>query len=246
MSIVKSKLERWAHTPLLPAVALQALYVLATTERLPDAGGEKSGRAGDATQPTLSVVVIGESPVAGVGVSDHRDGLSCKLAGYLATRFACEVRWQAVGLTGATLSRIRRKLVDQLDGKPDVAVVICGVNDSVFFTAEASFGGEVRRIHRALRARGVKHVVYSSVPPVGEFPALPKLMARVVGTRASRLDAQLRAELRALEHASYAPMGDLNAKVNMASDGFHPSHLGYALWASRLSDHIAGTGVRPS
>ena len=49
MSIVKSRFAQraqwWAHTPLLPAVAAQALYLVASAERLPDAGGEKSGRA---------------------------------------------------------------------------------------------------------------------------------------------------------------------------------------------------------
>ncbi|HEX5656897.1 MAG TPA: SGNH/GDSL hydrolase family protein [Polyangiales bacterium] len=219
---------------------MQALYVLASVERLPDAGGEKSGRAGTGDR-TLSIAVVGESPVAGVGVSDHRDGLSCQLAHRLATHYACEVTWQALGLTGATLSRIRRKLVDEVRGTPDVAVVICGVNDSLFLTAESRFGKEVRRTHAALLARGAKHIVFSAVPPVGDFPALPRLMARTIGLRASLLDAQLRHELTTLDHSSYAPMGPLNTGENMASDGFHPSHQGYALWATRLTDHITTT-----
>jgi lysophospholipase L1-like esterase len=234
----------WAYSPLLPVVAAQALYVLATAERLPNAGGEKGGRAGNPAGGTLALAVLGESPVAGVGVSDHRDGLSCKLAQDLATRFACEVSWQAIGLTGATLSRIRRRLVEQVHGTPDVAVIICGVNDSLLFTSASSFVAEVQRTYRALRARGVGHIVFSSVPPVGDFPALPRLMARVIGMRAALLDAQLRDALSALDHASYAPMGALQAAENMASDGFHPSDRGYALWATRLAAHLTSTVPR--
>lgn len=234
----------YAALPLLPTLAVQGAYVAFRAQRLPEAAGLRAGTVG-AGEPHVNLSVIGESTAAGVGVANQVEGLTSRLASDLAMRWECEVRWQTAGRNGATMADLHERLANKLRDPLELVVVLAGVNDTVRLTTRQRFARDVRELYDLLRARGARHVVFSAVPPMVEFPLLPMPLRHVLGLRSSLLDRALRAQLAGLAHASHAPLGPLSTAENMASDGFHPNALGYALWARVLGQHLTSVASLP-
>lgn len=227
----------YAAVPWLPALAAQGAYVALRAQRLPEADGVRSGCVG-AGEGARTLSLLGESTAAGVGVARHTEGLAAQLAGCLAARWSCPVRWQVAGRNGATMAELNRELARELREPLGIVVVACGVNDTVKLTSRRLFARGVRALYRSLRERGAQHVVFCAVPPMSEFPLLPQPLRSLLGLRASLLDQLLRQQVASFAHATHAPNGPLDAAEHMASDGFHPNARGYALWASLLADHL--------
>jgi len=81
---MKQQLVYWAGLllclPLLPFLFLQGRRTRARVRRLPEAPGS-SGQTSAGSDPLL-LVTVGESTVAGVGLSHHREGFT----GWIARR----------------------------------------------------------------------------------------------------------------------------------------------------------------
>jgi len=227
---------------LWPLLLAQGLWTRRRTLRLPEAAGPREGRCGQG--PPLRLLLLGDSSAAGVGVVHQRDALAAQLAEVLAQAAGRSVAWQLVarsGLSSAQAVALMRQATPQI---ADVAVVVLGVNDVV----------EQVSVMRALAARqalaeellgrhGVRHVAFSSVPPMGDFPALPQPLRRVMGADAARHDRALQrwAEARAARRGdvSYLPLGLSLAPAHMAADGFHPGAAGYRVCAEVLGEELA-------
>ena len=228
----------WASLPLLPVLAVQGQRVRDTVSKLPEADGPRQGRTEGAGGAELSVAVLGESTAAGVGAATQALGVASSLANVLAERRGGPVGWQAVGQTGATVDRVQHELVSKLSWPIDVVVVMVGANDTIRMTTEARWAHSVLRLSEELRQRGARSVVFAAVPPVGTFPALPRPLRDVLGVRAKLLDALLREVLLSADGVSYAQTEFPSGREYMASDGVHPSELGYSEWARQLGQHI--------
>ncbi|MGH8807309.1 MAG: SGNH/GDSL hydrolase family protein, partial [Noviherbaspirillum sp.] len=84
--------------PLLPFLIAQGRYTRRVTPRLPEAGGPATGLAGSShPAPALSLLTLGESPVAGVGVSTHEEAITGQFAETLSSRLRRPVAWRACG-----------------------------------------------------------------------------------------------------------------------------------------------------
>ena len=93
-----------------------------------------------------------------------------------------------------------------------------------------------RPLADALGERGCR-VVFSGVPPLQHFTALPWLLRQLMGWRASLLDAELQGLAQRL--------GALHCRLDLpfeahylAEDGYHPSALGYRQWANGLAERL--------
>jgi lysophospholipase L1-like esterase len=195
--------------------------------------------------PPLRLLVVGDSSAAGVGVARQRQALAAPLATYLAEAAGMTVHWRLVARSGVTTAQV----LDLLQGEPglqaDFAVVVTGVNDVVDQVAS----------HRAVAARealanwlrnhaGVRHVVFAPLPPVHQFPGLPRPLRWVAGADARRHDRALAAWAAGRRDVSTVAIGiQLNRGV-MAHDGFHPGEPVYRQCATMIARHIAGR-VRP-
>ena len=88
----------------------------------------------------------------------------------------------------------------------------------------------------ALQAQGAR-VAFTSVPPLQHFAALPWLLRQVLGLRGALLDWHLRRlahQLGALHCAVELEF----AREYLAIDGYHPSALGYSVWAQGLAQQL--------
>jgi lysophospholipase L1-like esterase len=229
----------WLATlPLLPLALPLALHTRRTALRLPVAEGEPCGIAAAhfPGQP-LRLLLIGESTVAGVGVSHFEQSLASCLAAALAERLRRPVRWRACGENGITASQAHERLLPLALAEPaDLALLVFGVNDTTHLTPSERWQQALAGMADALGERGCR-VVFSGVPPLQHFTALPWLLRQLMGWRASLLDAELQGLAQRL--------GALHCRLDLpfeahylAEDGYHPSALGYRQWANGLAERL--------
>jgi len=224
---------------LLPVLLLQGIWVRLRTPRLPDASGPRSG-AVDGYGDPLDLIVLGESPVAGIGAPTHEFAVTGRTAFALARLTDRNVRWHVFGLSGATARRTLRDLVPELAGKSADAVIIAlGVNDVISWAGVSQWTKDIEQLISGVRQHlNNSLIILTGVPPMQYFPALPQPLKHVLGRRAKLLDrasADLAAVLPRVIHVSSDFELD---KEFFCADGFHPSELGYAEWGERLAEVI--------
>lgn len=125
----------------------------------------------------------------------------------------------------------------------DVAVISIGVNDITGFTSLRKWRCNLKQIIEILKARfQCRFIVFTALPPMHEFPALPQPLRWVLGQKAKYLNAAL---LKLVNN--YHGVNVLTLTLNpidnsqsnnthnyMAEDGFHPQVAGYQLWSNAV------------
>jgi lysophospholipase L1-like esterase len=215
-------------------LARQRTYL--TAESAPPVTGE----FGDAADPLVRLVLLGDSTAAGVGVSRTQDTVGAQLAMRLSTE-RLSVRLSGVAVSGSRAGdlspQVGRALV--MTDRPDVAVVIIGANDATHVTPLDAVARDVEAAVRRLRAAGIA-VVVATAPDMGAPPALARPLRDLVAWRARHVAA--RSEQAATRAGGLVV--DLAAETGPAfradperlhsSDLFHPSAAGYRVWADAL------------
>ena len=244
---------------LLPWLVIQGRRVRRMTPRLPQAVGPNTGVArpppvagglsSQAVQPPLQLLTIGESPVAGVGVATHYEAITGQFANALAARLGRPVAWQAIGKNGATLHSAIKTMLPQITDKTtlqhvDVVLVAFGVNDSTAFRSRRRYRAELKYILYQLQLHlSPRLIVVAGVPPLHLFPAFPQPLRYVLGLKAQELDnvaRQVVVDLSHQMHVTLVPMlKNLTDQALMASDGYHPSAAGAAMWGRQLATAVA-------
>jgi lysophospholipase L1-like esterase len=223
----------------LPVVAAQGVWLRSTLRLAPPASGATNGLAPSASGTPLRVVVVGDSTAAGCGVIDTSDGFSAALAQQLAADCRRPVAWEMHGQPGATVRRVRYRLVPCLRDGFDLAVLLAGANDVMAGRGPAAWRVDLVGILADLTERA-RRVVVAGIPPFALFPALPRTLARYLGERADVLNNTSR-EVCALNPARTTfistPAGQPPADF-FGNDRFHPSAAGYRLWAQDVAARL--------
>lgn len=226
---------------ILPYLIAQGRRTRRLALRLPEASGPAEGMAGtgpDACEP-LSMLAIGESTVAGVGVNNHEEAIGGQLAAALSVRAKRPVRWQACGRNGATVADALEQLLPAIPERHvDLVLVAFGVNDTTAFHSTARWERDVAALLAELTRRCTPHrILLSGVPPMSALPVLPQPLRYVMGLKARSLDASLRRIAAAGETVLHVPLAlDLRNPALLACDGYHPSAAGYCAWAELLAE----------
>jgi lysophospholipase L1-like esterase len=236
-----------AALPLAPLLVWQGRRVRRDTPKLPEAEGEREGRVGtDRIGRPLRLLIVGDSSAAGVGATLQSDALSGRLTGLIGASLVRPLDWRLVARTGIT-TREALALLEETPADPfDVAVVALGVNDVTALRLVPRWLGDVERLHVRLHARHrVRRVLWSGLPPMHRFPALPQPLRGVMGLHARALDAALGrwcgarpGGVRPL--ATHVPMPAMTDPALVASDGFHPGPGAYRVWAAAIAPHVLG------
>jgi len=228
--------------PLLPFLLVQGKRTRRITPRLPEADGPTSGVSGaEYAGKAVSLLTVGESPVAGVGVCTHEEAITGQLAQELAACLRRPVEWQARGKNGVTAREALEQVLPHIPPRPiDIALVAFGVNDTTAFHAEKRWARDMRGFLDALEARcRPSLVLLSGVPPMARFPSLPSPLREVLGLKAQVLDRSLRRLALERGHSCHVPLTiDPMHPAFMASDGYHPSAAGCSAWAASLVQAI--------
>lgn len=224
---------------LLPVLLPQALLTKRRAIRLAPAGGPQAGIVGNAGGQPLRLLLVGESTVAGVGVASQQEALAGQLAGQLAMQMQQPVVWQALGENGITAGEAVERLLPQVAGQQfDLVLLVFGVNDTTHFSSRRRWQTALESLARAFAGADCR-VAFTAVPPMQYFSALPWLLRKMLGWRAALLDQQL-AEVAGQLSASHCRVTLEFTPEYMAHDGYHPSALGYRVWAEGLSALLLG------
>lgn len=252
---------------LAPVYLYQGRKIKRDTVRLPEPNGERhghvslpepTGTAKNKRKPTLNLMIVGDSAAAGVGSQTQQEALVGKLIPILAqqsdicTQFD-ELVWSLQATTGHTSFDILRRLyVLPPPSQPvDVMVLSVGVNDTTSNVSVHKWQQQIKDITAiAQRKFGVRELIFLSLPPMAQMPAIPAPLNNFVGAKASILDKVLQQECAANDSVTYmatdfprmieehANGKPIDIAVMFASDGFHPSSLMYGYWAQQVAERI--------
>ena len=252
---------------LAPIYFYQGRKIKRDTVRLPEPNGERHGQVQlndaieslkEAHKRTLNLMVVGDSAAAGVGSETQQEALVGNLIPVLTQQSAIQnqfdiLNWSLQATTGHTSFDILRRLyVLPAPSQPvDVMVLSVGVNDTTSKVSVDKWQQQIESIIAiAQRKFGVRELIFLSLPPMAQMPAIPAPLSNFVGAKASILDKTLQQVCAAhdsvtymatdfprmiAEHSNGSP---IDIAVMFASDGFHPSSLMYGYWAQQLSELI--------
>lgn len=253
---------------LAPIYLYQGRKVKRDTVRLPEPEGERHGHiqlrdstemVASETTKTLSLMIVGDSAAAGVGSLTQQEALAGKLIPALQQKLVTHTQfdtlsWSLQATTGHTSFDILRRLyVLPTPYQPvDIMVLSVGVNDTTSNVSAVKWQQQLEHIIAiAQRKFGVRELIFSSLPPMAQMPALPSPLNNFIGAKATKLDQVLEGvcaehngvhymaanfTLMAEKHAHGTP---IDSAAMFASDGFHPSSLTYGFWAQQLAELIA-------
>ena len=222
-----------------PLLMAQGRRVRRETPRLPEAEGARDGRTGNGA--SLRLLIAGDSAAAGVGVEHQDEALAGRLLAELVSRYA--VQWQLQATSGHTLADLLAQLesipAPPVDAPVDVVVLSIGVNDATSGISLRQWQKRLQSLLILLQTKfAARHVLFSTLPPMHHFPALPQPLRWYMGLRAQRLNRALADTLRHQENVELAIIDFPHADGYIAHDGFHPGAVAYALWAAQLGQII--------
>ncbi|CAM3817972.1 SGNH/GDSL hydrolase family protein [Rheinheimera salexigens] len=230
---------RWYLLTLLcwPVLLWQGKRVRKLALRLPEANGKRYGEHG--MGKPLRLLICGDSAAAGVGIADQQDALSGHLINQLSG--AHQLQWQLHAKTGFS----SKELVNMLQALPaqkfDVVVVSIGVNDVTALRSAQAYRIQIQQLMSCIHSKFADPfaepiVLFSAIPDMQQFIALPSPLNHWLGIKAAELNQVLHSEL-----VNWPKAIIVNAEMPLtedmfAADGFHPSALGCAIWAQKLSE----------
>ena len=255
---------------LAPVYLYQGHKIKRDTVRLPEPNGERHGRVqlnnanssaantSRDTQQTLNLMVVGDSAAAGVGSQTQQEALVGHLIPRLTEQPAIQsafdtLNWSLQATTGHTSFDILRRLyVLPAPSQPiDVMVLSVGVNDTTSNVSVHQWQQQIENIIAiAQRKFGVRELIFLSLPPMAQMPAIPAPLNNFVGAKASILDSTLQQICATHDHVTYMATDfarmiedhsngtPIDIRVMFASDGFHPSSLMYGYWAQQVAELI--------
>ncbi|MDK9556042.1 SGNH/GDSL hydrolase family protein [Marinobacter sp. M216] len=218
-----------------PILIGQGHYVRRVTPSLPEPEGERDGVIG--AGPELRLLIVGDSAAAGVGVPSQSEALAGRLAAQLGRRF--RLQWRLLAETGRTSGDVVRALAQEPEACFDVALVSIGVNDVTGRTRDRQWLKHLDELSGQLAERfSVSHTLFTAIPPMHLFPALPQPLRWYLGLRARQLNGLLEDFCRHRAGTRFLSVGFPPEPGYMAADGFHPGADAYRVWAEHSATVI--------
>jgi lysophospholipase L1-like esterase len=234
LTSVKYLLAYGGLLPLLPIIAFQAKQVKASTLRLPCAHDNRVQDKCDKT--AISLLHLGESTVAGVGVPYLSQGLTHSIVNQLSMQ-GTQIDWHVQAQNGATLSQLNQ--LDVHVKKPDLLIITLGVNDCTGLTPRSEWRKQLYLCTERFAGTHTQ-IFFTQIPNMSKFPSLPAPLSWFLGLRSHILDAELK-QFCCLFHCQYIAV-TLPIKAHwMAKDGYHPNAEGYQRWGKEIAQVISKT-----
>lgn len=223
---------------LIPALIIQGNKVKKTTLRLEEPTGERQGESGQGK--ALSILILGDSAAAGVGVKNQSDALLGGVLKQLQDQF--HLRYRLHAKTGHTSSQVIQAL-DELNSQHyDVVLTSVGVNDVTKLMPADVWIKKQHKLYAKIEEKFTPTLIIAAgVPPMNLFPALPNPLGWLFGQYAKKMNQQLAkliAQNPKMSWVEYDIQQYQALNLEMAEDGFHPSKEIYAIWAEQVANKI--------
>ena len=229
---------RTATLALFPALLIQGNRVKKNTIRLPEAEGARDGITGQGQ--TLTLLILGDSAAAGVGVAHQNDALLGAVVSALQHQY--QVHWRLEAQSGDTTSQLIQKIKKMVNQKYDVVVTSVGVNDVTRLMSARTWIKQQQQFYQLIQAKFQPELIIATgVPPMHLFPALPNPLSWLFGQYAKQMNLQLKkmiAQQKDMQWIEYDIQKYQSMNLEMAKDGFHPSKEIYQIWGKEVADRI--------
>ena len=220
---------------LFPWLWLQGIYLKKVVLRLPTPGDapfgvlKGNGRA-------LEILGLGESPMAGVGIAKHSETLTGLTAIRLNQLMDRQVNWKVLAKNGLTIKTLNQLIKEQPSTDADLMLVSIGGNDVFKLTPPWVWERDLVGCVKLLVRDGRKPLIlFSPVPCVGRFPAVPNPLRLAFGYWELLLQTNLALVMNSTEDAHLLEDRFPDGKEYFLDDGIHPSQLAYDLWSEKLA-----------
>ena len=229
---------RTATLALIPALVIQGSRVKKNKIRLPEAEGAREGITGEGQ--TLSLLILGDSAAAGVGVAHQNAALLGAVISALQHQY--QVHWRLEAQSGDTTSQVIQKTKKLVNQKYDVVVTSVGVNDVTRLMSAQTWIKQQQHFYQLIQAKFQPELIITTgVPPMHLFPALPNPLSWLFGQYAKQMNLQLEkmiAQQEDMQWIEYDIRKYQSMNLEMAKDGFHPSKEIYQIWGKEVAEMI--------
>ncbi|WP_323757376.1 SGNH/GDSL hydrolase family protein [Roseivirga sp.] len=237
--------------PLLPIMYFQGKRIRASVPSLPEAKGTEGTTSSFPSSKALKIITLGESTIAGVGVSTHQEGFTGTLANSLADKLGTNISWKVYAKSGYTAKHVTKKLIPRIkEPEADLLVIGLGANDSFTFNSPKQWGKDIDALIIALRKKfGNTPILFTNMPPIKLFPAFTSLIKFSMGNLVEMLGERLEQTIAKHENVFYDAqkisfenwIDKIDPSTNSSdffSDGVHPSKLTYQVWAKETANYV--------
>lgn len=199
--------------------------------------------------PAIRVALLGDSSAAGYGVERVEETPGAQLASGLAERANRRVHLREFAKVGARSSDLAGQVDRAIPTRPDVAVVLIGVNDVTHQVWPTQSVGQLAEGVRRLLEAGAE-VVVGTCPDLGTIRPIPPPLKQVARAWSRRLAAAQ--TIAVVEEGGrtvslgtiLGPEFDAAPALLFGPDRFHPSADGYkSLAAVMLPSLLAAIGM---
>ena len=183
-------------------------------------------------------MALGDSTAVGVG-ADSGGGYPERLVGKLRTAYPA-LKLLNLGQSGATSSDLLESQVPSaLRTRPRLITLGIGINDVGLQVADDAFAVNLEEIVVQLRKLGAPMAI-ANIPDLALAPAIAELVPRSIYERRIELFNEhvtataARHDLTLVDLYAWSRDVLPSRPELFSSDGFHPSALGYDVWAGRM------------
>ncbi|MBF4520349.1 MULTISPECIES: SGNH/GDSL hydrolase family protein [Acinetobacter] len=227
-----------ATLALIPALVIQGSRVKKNTIRLPEPSGERKGITGQGRP--LSLLILGDSAAAGVGVEHQQDALLGAMIAELKHQY--QLHWCLEAQSGNNTAQVIHQTQKLSNQKYDVVVTSVGVNDVTKLMSAQKWIKQQQQFYQLIQDKFQPELIIATgVPPMHLFPALPNPLAWLFGQYAQQMNqklAQFVAQHDAMQWIEYDIQKYQSMNLEMAKDGFHPSKEIYKIWGKDVADRV--------
>jgi len=149
---------------LLPRVIAQGPRTRRRVPCLPPARPPHHGLVPGVGKP-IRLLALGESTVCGVGLASGDESVAATTARALARLTGRPIAWRAEGLSGATVSDARERLLPRIAPEPaDPLLVAFGLNDATAYRSPAAFPASPTMSTGASASTTLRSLIHISDP----------------------------------------------------------------------------------
>ena len=220
---------------LFPLLWYQGMRLKREVPRLPLPGDSPFGIC-KGKDKEFKILGLGESPMAGVGIAKHSLTLTGLTAVKLNKLLGCSVKWEILAESGLSLKNLNKLIGEQLGKNSNLVLVSMGGNDVFQLTPPWVWKNNINTCVKLLYEKENKPLIlFSPVPPVGRFPAIPNPLRIMFSFWGLLLQASLAQTINSMDNAYLLDERFPEGKEYYLEDGIHPSPLAYDPWSEKLA-----------
>ena len=238
--------------PLLPLLYWQGKRIVKRVPKLPEADGSM-GRTEGSKDVSISILGIGESTMAGVGVANQKEGFIGAFSQELNQKTYKTVNWEVVAKSGIKLKDVSERLLPKIKlQKPDLILLAMGGNDAFALRSPKQWEQDSIKLLAALRQKFGANttILLTNMPPIQYFPAFTFLIKMIIGSLvnlyrdkwvrilSTNKNTYFNSEVIHMDTWKNRYHIEINRTL-LFSDGVHPSKLTYQIWGKDMVSFLA-------